>query len=454
MNKKGFAISSIIYAILILFLALIAGILGLLGNRKLLLDKTKNDVINKLNNIDAVGAIYRDNSGAAIPNLNTGLVAVNILDDGTVKKADITKKWYDYDLKQWANAVVLKDKNVIYQNDEVIPSSNIDSYFVWVPRYKYEIFNEGNYTSVTTVDSAPTESAAQEINIVFETKDVTPSTGTKVGEYLTHPAFTTLDVNGIWVAKFETSGTTSDINVLPNVTSLRSLNVKTMFELAYNYDRNLDSHMMKNTEWGAVVYLSHSKYGINQEIRINNATTFTTGCAATTPALNYVFKEQTDHSEGKYNGCENAYNTSIGYLSSTTGNITGIYDMSGGAWEYVAGYMEQTYANSGFDATSISNYDNKYFDIYSSNSKTESFNYRILGDATGEIGPFYYYKDSDSKARYHNAWYNDFSFFIGSENPWFYRGGLTSEGVLTGSFQFQRYTGQLHNGLSFRLVLS
>ena len=29
------------------------------------------------------------------------------------------------------------------------------------------------------------------------------------------------------------------------------------------YQRELDSHMMKNTEWGAVAYLSHSIYGIN-----------------------------------------------------------------------------------------------------------------------------------------------------------------------------------------------
>ena len=370
------------------------------------------------------------------------------------KNADITKKWYDYDLKQWANAVVLKDKNVIYQNDEVIPSSNIDSYFVWVPRYKYEIFNEGNYTSVTTVDSAPTESAAQEINIVFETKDVTPSTGTKVGEYLTHPAFTTLDVNGIWVAKFETSGTTSDINVLPNSTSLRSLNVKTMFELAYNYDRNLDSHMMKNTEWGAVAYLSHSKYGINQEIRINNDSTYTTGCAATTPAINYYNKSQTDHSEGYYAGCENTYNTEIGYLASTTGNITGIYDMSGGAWEYMASYVDGVYGSSGFDATNMASYDSKYFDIYPNDITKITYNKRILGDATGELGPFYSYLDSDGTNRYHSTWYADSALLIYSSSSWFRRGGSYGAGILSGSFIFGRDIGDVNNNNSFRLVLS
>jgi len=49
LNKKGFAVSSIIYSILILFLMLIFGLLSILGSRKLIFDKTKNDVMNKLN---------------------------------------------------------------------------------------------------------------------------------------------------------------------------------------------------------------------------------------------------------------------------------------------------------------------------------------------------------------------------------------------------------------------
>ena len=47
-----------------------------------------------------------------------------------------------------------------------------------------------------------------------------------------------------------------------------------------NYKRELDSHMIKNTEWGAVAYLSHSKYGIDGSIRINNNSSYKTGYAA------------------------------------------------------------------------------------------------------------------------------------------------------------------------------
>ncbi len=227
-----------------------------------------------------------------------------------------------------------------------------------------------------------------------------------------------------------------------------------MFELAYNYDRNLDSHMMTNTEWGAVAYLSHSKYGINQEIRINNSSTFTTGCAATVAALNYVDKEQTDHTEGYYNVCENAYNTPVGVLASTTGNISGIYDMSGGSIEIMAAYRENTYGNSGFDASSISNYDSKYFDVYPANSTATTYNNRILGDATGELGPFYSYKDNDNYNRYHSTWYNDYAQYIESSSPWFIRGGYYYIGTLSGIFNFNRSSGVSNGENSFRLVLA
>lgn len=49
LNNKGFAISGILYSILILFLLLLVSVLGILGSRKVVLDKTKMDVFNALN---------------------------------------------------------------------------------------------------------------------------------------------------------------------------------------------------------------------------------------------------------------------------------------------------------------------------------------------------------------------------------------------------------------------
>src|SRR5690606_19467069 len=95
----------------------------------------------------------------------------------------------------------------------------------------------------------------------------------------------------------------------------------------------VNTHMMKNTEWGAVAYLSKSIYGANDEIWINNSSTYTTGCAGNSVSANY------------YNGCQNAYNTPNGQKASTTHNIYGVYDMSGGALEYVAAYVDSGHSS-------------------------------------------------------------------------------------------------------------
>ena len=284
------------------------------------------------------------------PVLSDNLVPVALADDGTVTKADTTSDWYSYENKKWANAVILSDNTQTYNNGDIIPEDNIESYFVWIPKYSYQIFNLGETDGYT--EGKPEISNAQEIKIKFGTTNTsdnnenectTPMTSgasgnCKVGDYMTSPAFISRGPNGRWIAKFETTGSTTNITVKPNQTSLRNINVKTMFETAYNYKRDNDSHMMKNTEWGAVAYLSHSKYGINTEVRINNNSSFITGYAATDSA-DQSSKQGTSGTDASVTL---PYNTSTGYKASTTGNITGIYDMSGGTQEYMASFRGET----------------------------------------------------------------------------------------------------------------
>ncbi len=132
------------------------------------------------------------------PELRSGLIPVVIEDDGTVKKASLGSKWYSYENKEWANAVILNDNTEVYADGETIPESNIESYFVWIPRYRYKIFNDGNYPtqSGTLVDNK-LPSRAQEIEVVFESKNTNVSNRSTVGSWLTHPAFTSFDVNGM-----------------------------------------------------------------------------------------------------------------------------------------------------------------------------------------------------------------------------------------------------------------
>lgn len=384
--------------------------------------------------------IYKDTVlNGADPVLKDELIPVTLSSDGTVTYADTSQEWYNYTNKEWANAVILNE-GVSYNVGDTILEDSIESYFVWIPRYRYQIFDEGNYTTYAGT-TKPEESIAHTINIEFESKETTPSTGSTTGSWLTHPAFTNFDVNGLWVGKFETSKTTDTIQVKPNVSSWRNETVKTFFTTLKSYNTNLDSHMMKNTEWGAAAYLSHSIYGINDEVRINNNSNYLTGYAAVdgTDQSSYTGTYGTDSSVTL------PYNTTTGYKASTTGNITGIYDMSGGAWEYMAAYMAT--GRSGFTDSELTA-NAKYLDVYPSNSTTTSYNNRILGDATGEMGPFYSYQYC------YNNWYADRSYFVFSTYPWFGRGGHYDVGVLAGQFSFGRNTGEARSNHTARLVLA
>ena len=380
----------------------------------------------------------------AVPVLSNNLIPVTIDNDGTVRKADIYEKWYSYEEKMWANAIILTETGKIEDNGIILEDS-IESYFVWIPRYKYKLFDMGNYNSV--INEKLTTSIAKTIDIIFENKNMELSNGDEVGEYYSHPAFGSFNVNGLWVGKFEISGTIDNINIKPNKYSLRNINLKTMFESSYNYKRNNESHMMKNTEWGAVTYLSHSKYGINMEVNINNNSNYITGYSATASSDQTKFMGD----NGTDSSITLPYNTETGYLASSTGNITGIYDMNGCAQEYMAAF-KSLHNDDGFDVNPINIYGDKYFDKYPSNSSSTSYNNRILGDATGETGPFYNYSDNDGSTRPHSSWYYDYSML--QFYQWITRGGIYYDGLLGGQFNISGHHGGPLGNTSTRIVLA
>ena len=61
---------------------------------------------------------------------------------------------------------------------------------------------------------------------------------------------------------------------------------------------------------------------------------------------------------------KHGYSTGNGILASTTGNITGIYDMNGGAWERVAAYLDNSNPR-------LSDYASQYFDRNTNELKPE-----------------------------------------------------------------------------------
>ena len=429
------------------------------------------------------------------PVLKDNLVPVVISDTGVVTKADINKEWYSYEKKNWANSVILKDESAVYKNGEEISEDNIESYFVWIPKYSYQIWDLGNYSGLTSISDK-----TQEIKIKFGTsntsdnvsgecttpmKDNQGIAGTsgncKVGDYMTHPAFLAFDTTGLWVGKFETgydgatttaaaqvnSVDTSKIIIKPNVYSWRNITVGNMFKNSYDYQRALDSHMMKNTEWGSVAYLQHSAYGSGTSVRINNNKAYITGYAATVePTLGYNSQNSITGNRVEATGLGVDGTYTVNYLNknsvaaSTTSNYSGVYDMSGGAWEYVMGYttgattvggnssITNLYSNFFSDSTYL-----KYWDKYTSTLNT-NFNNRILGDATGEMGPFGSEKDLDSNIRYKSSWYKDYANFANSSVSWFARGGIWYYGTTSGIFAIGSDIGGMDGVVSYRVVLA
>ncbi len=184
----------------------------------------------------------------------------------------------------------------------------------------------------------PTSTTATQIDVKFITIDQKqPDTGYKI-----HPAFMNEgngglgDLEGIWVAKFEavSNGNKSDVEqkvqVIPNKPSWREIEPKDMFLACRKMTNSeevlegatIDSHMMKNIEWGAVAILSQSKYGVynpesingekgNKEFQIwnNSSISYITGSVGTNKDAN--------------NTSVTAYNSENGPKASTTGTVYG-----------------------------------------------------------------------------------------------------------------------------------
>ena len=126
------------------------------------------------------------------------------------------------------------------------------------------------------------------------------------------------------------------------------------FYTTYYYQRDLDSHLMKNMKWGAVAYLQHSNYGSHESVRFNNNSDYKTGYASMkVPTCGWTNDNRDCNKYGITSDLTLPYNTETGYLASTTGNITSIYDMSGGVWEFMMSVMVDTSGNplSGSNAT-------------------------------------------------------------------------------------------------------
>ena len=260
---------------------------------------------------------------------------------------------------------------------------------------------------------------------------------------------------------------------------------------------NANSHMMKNSEWGAVAYLSQSKYGQDgNEIKVNNINLNSgnrqrveengkteidsvygiTGCSSndTNIMSNIVTIEDLKETTGNIsvtgnNGVAYKWNQLNGEGASTTGTIYGIYDMSGGVWERVTSYVANgndslkmygetlTYQNDILKTKST-----EYVTVYpysapeSTTINTASQtnfknNSKIYGDSIRETTSN---KAGTSESGWDvSSWNDDRSIFIALNNPFFMRGGAYSNGSKAGVFSYYRDNGNSSYNIGFRAVI-
>lgn len=331
--------------------------------------------------------------------------------------------------------------------------------FVWIPRYAYKITNQtieieflygntNNYLTVTEVVGT-NEDGTEKIDYVQKIESITKKEGYKV-----HPSFTNgasanyangewnEEIEGFWVAKyaagFQSSTITHNVygeDVYPTLKNViysdqsytsyyngedvqnalgqnlssssyatQKISYPVFKPLTYAYNlistgdiytisqriakisdfygldnSRTDSHMMKNSEWGAVAYLAYSKYGRN-------------GVQVTSNTKNLNNKD----SRNIYAVTGYAGEVANGVEASSTNNMSGIFDLSGCVWEYVAGYIADGDTSlSSYGQSYASNTEStRYFTIYpyDTANNTSINNWRLLksdsqryGDAITEI---------------------------------------------------------------------
>lgn len=262
---------------------------------------------------------------ANAPKLEIGMQPITFGNSGEIEEiSKDNSQWYDYSSsqKKWAN-VKLKDGSI----------------FVWIPRFAYKI-NSNKTISIKFLEDATTKT--------FD--------GNLESGYTVHPAFTKgsnlkngewqKDITGIWVAKFNATIFKLGENQIVSIAYGRKPTKVKNFYSALEYCRNMhkiesygfsnitdqdfktdltfagtgfsyDTHLIKNSEMGAVLYLAWSSYGRNAE----NITSNNNGIAGGYETANGIF------TRGDF---------------STTKNAYGVYDIIKPGGEYVASGVEST----------------------------------------------------------------------------------------------------------------
>ena len=454
--------------------------------------------------------------------------------------------WYDYGDKQWANAVTVQNSSK-YTNAATgteVDNNDVLGYWVYIPRYAYEVQRRDAIDRVVdpqnfdivfqTADEKNTPAPSSSCNSADKiwvsqpsgnnstnnsnagpnssnvlAKDYRtgcwPNNRTYIANssnttWATHPAFTWGDteLNGIWVGKYETTGTRTAPTVKPNQHANTSEYIGEFYSAArsigYPDPNNVGggartddttngltqnshhlskatSHMLKNSEWGAITYLAHSKYGagintsISYDTNVQRNSAYPpsssadadgtssrygiTGCGPVSAGSTINYTDGTPLSADVIESptaCSQdltrAYNGSLGVLSSTTNTIYGVYGLSGGASEYVMGNRTtsttETSTAPSWPEVFTAPAKGPYVDLYvatpngpfgtklswssAKDSEERYYNYDVCTFETCGGTATYETTTVQSVSSGYQSWGGSLSSFVYSSSPWFSRG--------------------------------
>ena len=237
-----------------------------------------------------------------------------------------------------------------------------------------------------------------------------------------------------------------------------------------------DSHLMKNSEWGAVSYLSQSKYGLDgtniviNSVYLNNTTKSVyavTGCASSTADASAVSTTIGALNNRTQSGVY-VWTQKNGTAASSTGTIYGIYDMSGGTWERTAGLVNNGNSNlTTYGSQVIADLNNgkstRYITVYPHDSGKDNISVSNTGANLNVASQINYSKntkiygdgirETSIAGTGSNAWYSEDSYFAGLYAPFFKRGEYYGNSSGAGLFYFSRANGCSSYYGSFRPVL-
>ncbi|MFR8145153.1 MAG: hypothetical protein ACLU84_08805 [Clostridia bacterium] len=506
---------------------------------------------------EAIGQTYIVEKGVNKPRLTTGMSPIKFKDPTTSEKGNYEKTessntdWYDYIDKKWANAQTEDGSMWVWIPRYAYKVNTTDKKM----DIKFLIGTTDNYYDengkIQTAKRCTSSNANVDTSVGYTVQPAftdETSIGYRNGGW-------DKELTGIWVAKFEAgyasgnnsapvkassvsysqnniwvraveAGTTEDSSQTarnwldgiygstktaikyptfqPVTYSMNYINHNDAFNLAkvmtengniYGLTGSADSHLMKNSEWGAVAYLSQSKYGLDGiDIAINNVNLNSggakrtntagksgvdsvyavTGCTTGSTTAGETVKTMANINETTGNTANNGVYTwdqLNGCKASSTGTIYGIYDLSGGTWERTAAYVANSHgelktygASIAYDGNTLRTASTKYTTAYPFDSSTDNTgitnnetnlntananNYKkntlIYGDGI---------RETSTTGTGSSLWYNDFSYYSGLHYPFLVRGGSFWDGSNAGLFSFYRGNGNSNFYQGFRAVLT